>query len=77
MIIPKKTDKMYPDKPWVSKSLERKKNSHRKKIAFQAKDNFERKRVQSKLRKEIRETKKQYKEKHRISVSNWQYAWRM
>ena len=32
-------------------------------MAFKAKDQAERKRVQSKLRKEIREAKKQYKEK--------------
>ena len=56
MIISKKTVKVYPnEKLWVSKCL---KKTNEKKIAFQS----ERKHVQSKLRKEIREAKKQYKE---------------
>jgi len=58
MIIPKKTVKVYPNnKPWVSsKSL--KKKTLNEKITFQARDQHERKRVQSKLRKEIGEAKK-------------------
>ena len=60
MIISKKTVKVYPnEKLWVSKCL---KKTNEKKIAFQSKDPSERKHVQSKLRKEIREAKKQYKE---------------
>ena len=58
MIIPKKKVKVYPNnKPWVSKSL-KKKTLNEKKIAFQARDQHERKHVQSKLRKEIGEAKK-------------------
>ena len=48
------------------------------KITFQAKDQTERKRVQSKFRKEIREAKKQYKEKieFQFQTGNTRDAWK-
>ena len=67
-IIPKKTVKFYPNKPWVSKSFE-KIPLNEKEIAFRAKDHLEWKCVQSKLRKEISEAKKQYKEKIKFQFS--------
>ena len=73
MIMPNKTVKIYPDNnSWVSKSL-KKKNSQQKEDCFSPKDQIEWKRVQSKLRKEIREARKQYKEEKK-KVSHWEYA---
>ena len=60
--MPTKTVKIYPNnKPWISKSL--KATLNEKKKAFQSGDKVERKRVQAKLRQEIIDAKKQYREK--------------
>ena len=62
MIIPQKTVKVYPNnKPWVTKAL--KKTLNEKKHAFRTRNETEKKSVQSRLTKEIREAKKRYKEK--------------
>ena len=70
MIIPTKTINIFPNnKPWITKSL--KSTLNEKKIAFQARDRLERKRIQTKLRKEIKESKRQFKEK---VESQFQYS---
>ena len=62
----------------MSKSLKNTHTLNEKKIAFQAKDQTERKRVQSKFRKQIREAKKQYKDKIEFQfLTDNNYAWRM
>ena len=61
-VIPTKTVKVFPNnKPWITRSL--KATLNEKKLAFQIGDKDERRRVQAKLRKEILEAKKQYKDK--------------
>jgi hypothetical protein len=61
-IIQKKEVKIFPNnKPWISKSLKRTINE--KKIAFQSGNKEERKKVQKKLREEIKKAKLEYKEK--------------
>ena len=62
-IIPTKTIKIFPNnKPWIyTKSL--KSTLNEKKNAFQARDRHERKRIQLKLRKEFKESKRQFKKK--------------
>ena len=54
------------------------KTLNEKKIAFKVKDQLERKSVQSKLRKQIREAKKQYKEKaeFQFQTGNMRDAWK-
>ena len=71
MIIPQKDVKIFPNnKPWISKSL--KHTINEKKIAFQSGNRVERKRVQKKLREEIRKAKSEYKDNVELtSVSVW------
>ena len=60
MLIPTKMVKIYPNnKPWITKAL--KKTINEKKIAFQSKQ--DRKAVQKRLNKQIRDAKRAYKEK--------------
>ena len=76
MIVPEKTVKIFPNnKPWVTKAL--KQTINEKKVAFQSGDRGERKRVQIKLRGEIREAKKRYKEKveKNFESGNMREAW--
>ena len=58
MIIPQKDVKIFPNKPWISKSL--KHTINEKKIACQSGSRVERKK---KLREEIRKAKSEYKDK--------------
>jgi hypothetical protein len=61
-IIEKKEVKIFPNnKPWISKSLKRTINE--KKVAFQSGNKEERKKVQRKLREEIKKAKLEYKDK--------------
>ena len=62
MLISTKTVKVFPNnKTWISKSI--KSTLNEKKIAFQTGDRAERKRVQAKLTKELREGKREYRAK--------------
>ncbi len=62
MIIPSKNVKIYPNnKPWVTKAL--KGTINEKKVAFQTGNKEERRKVQRKLRDEIRAAKLEYKQK--------------
>ena len=62
MIIPTKTINIFPNnKPWITKSL--KTTLNEKKSAFQARDRLEIKRIQTKQRKEIKESKRQVQRK--------------
>ena len=75
-MISTKTVKVFPNnKTWISKSI--KSTLNEKKIAFQTGDRAERKRVQAKLMRELREGKKEYKakiEKH-FQMGNMADAW--
>ena len=76
-IIPQKIVKIYPNnKPWISKSL--KTTLNQKKLAFQCGNKSDRKSVQEKLRKEIRESKKLYREKveSHFQYGNMADAWK-
>ena len=77
MLIPEKTVKIYPNnKPWVTKAL--KNTLNEKKIAFQTGDRMERKRVQAKLRNELRKAKMEYKEKveQQFAGGDMRQAWK-
>ena len=77
MIIPSKTIKIFPNnKPWISKSL--KSTLNEKKIAFQTGDRQNRKQIQAKLRKELKEAKRKYKEKveEGFQKGNMAEAWK-
>ena len=61
MLVPQKTVKVYPNnKPWISKSL--KSTLNQKQIAFQCGNKNDRKSVQERLGREIKESNKLYKE---------------
>ena len=62
MLISTKTVTVFPNnKAWISKSI--KSTLNEKKIAFQTGDRAERKRVQAKLTRELREGKREYRAK--------------
>ena len=62
MIIPTKTIKVFPNnKPWITKSIETLLNE--KKIVFQTGDRLHRKRMQSRLRTELRKGQRTFKDK--------------
>ena len=62
MLISTKIVKVFPNnKTWISKSI--KSTLNEKKIAFQTGDRAERKRVQAKLTRELREGKREYRAK--------------
>ena len=62
MIIPKKTVKVFSNnKPWITKKL--KNTLHQKKNAFTSGNRIEAKLIQARLNKEIKEAKREYKEK--------------
>jgi hypothetical protein len=76
MIVPAKEIKLYPNnKPWISKSL--KNTIKEKRAAFQSGDEAEKKRIQKKLREEIRQAKLEYKKKveSQFESGNMRNAW--
>ena len=77
LIVPTKTVLVYPNnKPWISKSLKHTLNE--KKIAFQSGNRTDRKLIQVKLRKEIKENKRRYREKveQQFQSGNLSDAWK-
>ena len=71
MIIPKKEIKIYPNnKPYISKSI--KDSLLEKKIALKTGDRVEKKRVQQKVRSEIREEKEKYKKRVEVKFASGQ-----
>ena len=76
MLISTKTVKLFlNNKAWISKSI--KSNLNEKKIAFQTGDRAERKRVQAKLTRELREGKREYRAKieKQFQTGNMADAW--
>ena len=76
MLISTKTVKVFPNnKTWISKSI--KSTLNEKKIAFQTGDRAERKRVQAKLTRELREGKREYRAKveKQFQTGNMADAW--
>ena len=76
MLISNKTVKVLPNnKTWISKSI--KSTLNEKKIAFQTGDRAERKRVQAKLTRELREGKREYRAKieKQFQTGNMADAW--
>ena len=76
MLISTKTVIVFPNnKTWISKSIESTLNE--KKIAFQTGDRAERKRVQAKLTRELREGKREYRAKieKQFQTGNMADAW--
>ena len=76
MLISTKTIKVFPNnKTWISKSI--KSTLNEKNIAFQTGDRAERKRVQAKLTRELREGKREYKAKveKQFQTGNMADAW--
>ena len=75
MLIPSKTVKVLPNnKARISKSI--KSTLNEKKIAFQTGDRAEKKRVQAKLMRELREGKREYKAKiEKFQTGNMADAW--
>ena len=76
MLISTKTVKVFPNnKTWFSKSI--KSTLNEKKIAFQTGDRAERKRVQAKLTRELREGKSEYRAKieTQFQTGNMADAW--
>ena len=62
LVIPTKTVKLFPNnKPWISKSTKHLLNE--KKVAFQTGNRVERKLIQGKLKRGLRQEKREYKEK--------------
>ena len=76
MLIPTKTVKVFPNnKAWISKSI--KSTLNEKKIAFQTGGRAERKRVQAKLTRELKEGKREYRAKieKKFQAGNMADAW--
>ena len=76
MLISAKTVKVFPiNKTWISKSI--KSTLNEKRIAFQSGDRAERKRVQAKLTRELREGKRVFwaKIEKQFQTGNMADAW--
>ena len=78
MIIPKKLVKSFPNsKPWITKEL-KKKTVSQKRDAYLKKDSEEGKRIQTELKRHIRDAKAEYKDNIELQFKggNMRDAWR-